>query len=268
MTVSLRDLAGALVAETAALEAVLAPLDDDGWATPTPAPGWRVRDQVTHLAYFDERTTLAAVDPNAFRTGLAEAGLDASAMIEAVREQHAACSGPDALAWLRAARATLVSVFTTLDPSTRVPWYGPDMSAASSLTARIMETWAHGHDVFDALAVDHPPTPALRHVAHLGARTLPNSFRAHGIDVPDVAVHVELSAPDGAAWTWTVGPDRDATDRVSGDAVEFCLVTTQRRHVDDTSLVAVGPVATQWMHIAQAFAGPPGAGRAPARGVR
>jgi uncharacterized protein (TIGR03084 family) len=259
MSVGMSELVDDLLAETAVLERVLDPLDDAGWATPTPAPGWRIHDQVTHLAYFDERTTLAARDPDAFRRDIDAALGDATAMIEAVRNEHAARPAAEALAWLRAARAELVTTFGALDPSTRVPWYGPEMSAASSLTARIMETWAHGQDVFDALGVAHPPTRALRQVAHLGARTLPNSFRARGLPVPDVAVRITLHAPDSSVWTWG---DEHAHDRVDGDATQFCLVTTQRRNVADTELRVVGPVATQWMQIAQTFAGPPGAGRA------
>lgn len=262
MPVYLTELIDDLRAETAVLEAVLAPLDDAGWATPTPAPGWRIHDQVTHLAYFDERTTVAARDPDAFRAELADAVRDATAMIEAVRAQHAACPGAEALAWLRGARAELVATFQTLDPTTRVPWYGPAMSAGSSLTARIMETWAHGQDVFDALGIGHPATRALQHVPFLGVRTLPNSFRARGLEVPDASVHVVLHAPDGSTWAWG---DAGAPDRVEGDAVEFCLVATQRRNVADTALEIEGPVATQWMQIAQTFAGPPGAGRAPSR---
>ncbi len=153
----------------------------------------------------------------------------------------------------------------SLDPSTRVPWYGPDMSIASSLTARIMETWAHGQDVADALGATRATTPALRHVAHIGVRTLANSFVTRGFEVPDAPVYVALTSPDGECWTWG---DAGAADRVEGDAVEFCLVVTQRRHVADTNLAVHGPVATQWMQIAQAFAGPPGAGRPPSSETR
>jgi uncharacterized protein (TIGR03084 family) len=134
------------------------------------------------------------------------------------------------------------------------------MSLASAVTARIMETWAHGQDVFDAQGRRHPVTSALRQVAHLGVRTLPNSFVTRGRAVPTDPVRVELTAPDGEVWMW--GPD-DAVNRVTGRAEDFCLVVTQRRHVDDTRLVADGAVAREWLEIAQAFAGPPGPGRQP-----
>jgi uncharacterized protein (TIGR03084 family) len=121
-----------------------------------------------------------------------------------------------------------------------------------------METWAHGQDVFDALGAEHAVTPALRHVAYLGFRTIGFSFVNRGLEAPDVTVAVDLVAPDGS--TWSFG-DPDAVDRVTGPALDFALVVTQRRNLADTALVVVGPVAAQWMGIAQAFAGPPGPGR-------
>jgi uncharacterized protein (TIGR03084 family) len=254
--VDVTDLAADLRVETRELERVLDPLDAAGWNRPTPAPGWTIRDQISHLAFFDEAATRAAVDPEAFRAEAAGAADDD--FTEGIARRYRALAAEEVYAWFRAARGAMLEAFLTLDPSTRVPWYGPDMSIASSLTARIMETWAHGQDIYDALDVSHPSTSALRQVAHIGARTLPNSFLARGLDVPEAAVYVELTAPDGEQWTWG---DAGAADRVEGDAIEFCLVATQRRHVRDTKLAATGPIATQWMQIAQAFAGPPGAGR-------
>jgi uncharacterized protein (TIGR03084 family) len=134
------------------------------------------------------------------------------------------------------------------------------MSLASFITARIMETWAHGQDVADALGVVRPPSGRLRHVAFIGARAFANSFVSHGLPVPDAPVRVELVAPDGK--TWAFGP-ADAADVVRGPALDFCLVVTQRRHPADTALSTEGPVAAEWLTIAQAFAGPAGKGRQP-----
>jgi uncharacterized protein (TIGR03084 family) len=139
------------------------------------------------------------------------------------------------------------------------------MSAASSITARIMETWAHGQDVADALGVKRVPTDRLRHVAFIGARALPNSYQARGLPVPATPVRVELRAPGGDVWTF--GPD-DAADIVRGPALDFCLAVTQRRHLDDLDLERTGDVANEWLSIAQAFAGPPGPGRQPGQFVR
>jgi len=262
MPVNLNDLADDLAAETDELMLLLAPLDAAGWARPTPAPGWRVQEQIAHLAYFDEAAAQAASDPDAFQAELQAALEDPDGITERISRRAREMTSDDVLEWFIAARAEMVAMLLELDPSTRVPWYGPPMSVASSLTARIMETWAHGQDVADALGATREPTRALRQVAHIGVRTFANSFATRGLDVPDAPVFVELRAPGGETWSWG---DPDAADRVEGDALDFALVVTQRRHVDDTDLDITGSVASQWMAIAQAFAGPPGEGRAPTR---
>ncbi len=177
-----------------------------------------------------------------------------------VAAQHHDRPGAELLAWFVRARRELIEGYRAVDPDVRLPWYGPGMGPASSVTARIMETWAHGQDIADALGVTRPVTNRLRHVAHLGVRSLPYSYRVNGLDVPSEPIRVEVAAPDGDTWTW--GPDA-AADRVTGDALEFCLVVTQRRHLSDTALAVSGPVAEQWIGIAQAFAGAAGTGRKP-----
>ena len=132
------------------------------------------------------------------------------------------------------------------------------MSAMSHATARLMETWAHGQDVLDALQLERPPTTRLRHVAHLGVRTRAYSYQQHGLNPPATDVHVALTAPGGGVWTWG---DPGAVDHVTGAVVDFCLVVVQRRHLDDTELQVEGPHAREWLLIAQAFAGRAGAGR-------
>ena len=139
------------------------------------------------------------------------------------------------------------------------------MGLASSVTARLMETWAHGQDIADTLGIQRPATSRLRHVAHLGVRSLAYSYAVNGLPQPDAPIRVELAAPDGGQWTW--GPE-DAADRVTGTALDFCLVVTQRRHRTDTGLVIIGQTAGQWIAIAQAFAGGAGRGRPPRSAAR
>ena len=257
MPVSMNVLADDLTAETAVLRAALADLDEHAWRRDTPAVGWTIADQVSHLAYYDEVAVRSAIEPAAFRAELAARGdLDA----DAIARSHRGRSVADLPAWFDTARARLIAVFREVDPALRVPWFGPAMSAASSLSARIMETWAHGQDIVDALGVHREPTARLRHVAHLGVGTRPFSYRLHGLEPPTAPVRVQLDAPDGGIWGW--GPE-DANDRVAGPALDFCLVVTQRRHLADTVLELTGAVAREWMGIAQAFAGPAGAGRCP-----
>jgi uncharacterized protein (TIGR03084 family) len=258
--VTLDELCDDLLAERADLMAVLAPLDEAQWHLPTPAPGWSILDQVTHLAYFDDRTRQAIVDPEAFEAGKSHALADVDGFTEEVAEAHRHLTGEEELAWLARAGLELTDTARHHDASQRVPWYGPSMSLTSHVTARIMETWAHGQDVVDALGVERASTDRLRHVAFLGSRAVPNSFLARGRPVPEAPVRVELVGPSGD--TWAFGPD-GATEVVRGPALDFCLVVTQRRHPDDTALTTEGPVAAELLTIAQAFAGPPGAGRPP-----
>ncbi len=256
MPVSMDALADDLAAETAALRALLAPLTEEGWRRSTPAAGWSIGDQVSHLAYFDDVAVASATDPDSFRAELEKivAGIDP----DTVAEQYRGTPGAELLAWFDAARTRLITAFRPLDPSLRVPWFGPAMSAASSLTARVMETWAHGQDVADALGVRREPTDRLRHVAHIGIGARAYGYVLHGREVSPTPIRVELDAPGGAQWAW--GPE-GAVDLVRGPALDFCLAVTQRRHRDDTALVVTGPAATEWMSIAQAFAGAAGPGR-------
>jgi uncharacterized protein (TIGR03084 family) len=260
MAVDMGALTADLAAESAVLYEVLSVLAETDWRRDTPAAGWTVRDQVTHLAYFDETATLSATDPDRFRAEAGQLTAEGSDFPDRVAERFRDRSGAEVFAWLQRARREYLTVFGALDPATALPWYGPPMSAASSVTARLMETWAHGQDVFDALGLVRRPTARLRHVAHLGVRTLGWSFGLRGRPVPETPVRVELEGPGGELWTW--GPD-DAGDRVTGSALDFCLLVTQRRHRSATTLVAQGPVADAWLDLAQAFAGAPGPGRPP-----
>jgi uncharacterized protein (TIGR03084 family) len=250
-----------LAAEHDALDTVVAAIPLADWDRPTPAPGWTVRDQISHLAWVDERAVEAISDPETFTAGvrrLAEVAPE-DPMSVGVNEGRA-LPAADVLLWWRRGRARLLEVVGDVDPNARIVWYGPPMGAVSFVTARLMETWAHGQDVVDALGATRPATARLRHVAHIGVTARPFSFVAHGLDAPPQPVRVELVGPDGDEWSW--GP-AGAVDTVSGDAVEFCLVVTQRRNLADTSLDVRGPVAARWMAVAQAFAGPPGRGRRP-----
>jgi uncharacterized protein (TIGR03084 family) len=257
----LEQLAGDLQVETAALVRVLDALDAVTFDAPTPSPGWLVRDQISHLAYFDEAATTALLDPERFAVD-AEALRATPHFTDAVARDHRELTPDVLLAWFAEARERLVTEYVNADPTVRVPWYGPAMSPAAGLTARIMETWAHGQDIVDAVGADRPPTRALRQVAHLGVRALANSYRTRGLEPPDASVHVVLTSPDGGIWEWNGDLAGGGADRVEGAALDFCLVVTQRRHLDDVALTVTGPNAAGWMAIAQAFAGPPGAGRA------
>jgi uncharacterized protein (TIGR03084 family) len=251
-----------LDAEQTELARVLAGRSEAEWAESTPAEGWTVRDQIAHLAYFDEKAVVAHRDPERFAGELA--GLLESGNLDALERDHIVrgrrLSGPGVLAWWNEARRELIEIYRELDPRTRVIWYGPPMSARSKITARIMETFAHGQDVRDALGIEEIPTGRLRHVCHIGVRAMAWSFQVNDLPPPTDPVHVALASPGGEVWRWG---DEAAGDRVTGAALDFALLVTQRRHRDDLALVAEGSTADRWLDIAQAFAGPPGPGRRP-----
>jgi uncharacterized protein (TIGR03084 family) len=258
MAIDMSALLADLDAESADLDRMLAPLDEAGWRTPTPATGWCIADQVSHLAYFDRAALSAALEPETFRREAATVTSDRADFADRIAATYRSMPGTDLLAWFRTARAELLTAFASIEPSRRLPWYGPDMSAASSVTARLMETWAHGQDVADAIGRTRPATNRLRHIAHLGVSTIGFAFALNGRAAPTEPIRVELSGPDGDRWAW--GPT-DATNTVRATAMDFCLVVTQRRHRDDTALTTEGSIAAEWISIAQAFAGAPGPGR-------
>ena len=261
MAVDMAALAGDLAAESAVSRALVAGLDEAGWHLATPARGWDIADQITHLAYFDEITVQSAVAPEEFLAARAEAEAAGGVSPDDIAARFRDRTPGQLLAWFDTARAQLIGTFSGLDPAVRLPWFGPAMSAASSLTARIMETWAHTQDIADALGVSREPTGRLRHVAHIGVGARGYSFAVHGKPAPSAPVRVELIPPAAAAGvTWTWGQE-DAEDRVTGQALDFCLLVTQRRHRGDVDLKIEGPAAEEWMAIAQAFAGAAGTGR-------
>ena len=249
-----------LAAEHDGLAALVADIDEDGWRTTTPADGWDVADSVSHLWFFDIRAALAIRDHEGFARDTAEMMANFAKGGDPSVAHGRAVSGSQLFADWRADGAALVAAGRAADATVRVPWYGPSMSLASFLTARLMETWAHGVDVADALGKPVVTSARLKHVCHIGFLARPNSYRARNLPVPDANIAVHLVAPDGSTWAW--GND-DAPESITGTALDFALLVTQRRHVDDTALVASGALAREWTTIAQAFAGPAGPGRKP-----
>jgi uncharacterized protein (TIGR03084 family) len=246
MTALLDDLA----AEHADLDALTRGAD---LALDTPAAGWTVGDTIAHLWFFDREATTALVDAEAFNAVLKEAIDNPDGYMARTLGEGKALGDELPHVW-RQTRAELLTALRAADPATKVPWFGPPMSPASFATARLMEYWAHGQDVADALGQTRTPTDRLRHICHLGVRTRGFSYAVRGMTPPAADVFVSLTGPGGDNWTWG---DPSSADRVEGSAHDFCLVVTQRRAVADSGLRVTGDAATEWMSIAQAFAGGP-----------
>jgi uncharacterized protein (TIGR03084 family) len=223
-------------------------------ATATPAAGWSIGDTLGHLWFFDREGRRALEDPPGFLAEREILMADPEAYMTGHLEQARSLGESVVAAWPEE-RRLIIEALAATNPTTRVPWYGPPMSPMSFATARLMETWAHGQDIVDALGAHREPTARLRHIAHLGVRTRGFSYAVKGLTAPEVEVRVTLADPAGGPdWTWG---DPDAAESVTGSALDFCLLVTQRRVLDDLSLDVVGPAATEWMSLAQAFAGEP-----------
>jgi uncharacterized protein (TIGR03084 family) len=249
-----------LVAEGDSVDGMVAGLDDALWATPTPADGWTVAHQIAHLTFVYRLAGAAVSQPDAFT----EIARKAQGNFEgAINAALAGCQdeAPSALlaAW-RTARAATENALVAVPADTIVPWLVRPIPAGVLAAAGMMELVAHGQDVADALGVRREWTDRIKHVVGFAVHVWDFGYQARGLDVPDVRFGFELTAPSGAVWRF--GPE-DAEQRVTGSAVDFCLLATRRRHRDDLDLVAVGPDADEWLNIAQAYRGSPGNGRRP-----
>jgi uncharacterized protein (TIGR03084 family) len=252
-----------LVAEQRALDTIVAGLTDDQWALPTPSPRWSVTDQIGHLTYFDTTAALAINDTDAFvahRSELISRFTDELAVDEFTLGTFRQLFPADQLSTWRRHRDELEAAGRTLANDTRVEWYGPSMGSKSFLTARLMEVWAHGQDICDTVGATRTNTDRIRHIVQLGVITRGWSYIVRGELAPEGEVRVELTAPSGDLWAWGT---EGAPAGVTGPAEDFCLVVTQRRHVDDTDLTVTGEIARDWMTKAQAFAGGATAGPSP-----
>jgi uncharacterized protein (TIGR03084 family) len=243
--------------EVEALEQLVAGLSADQWKMTTPFLGWSVYDQVAHIAFIDSQAYMAATDRDALMAGVREISKVLARGESMPRAVDRLMGGPlapqELLSFWREIREKLLAAFEVMDPKERLPWYGPEMSARSFITARLMETWAHGQNIYDALGVTRVNTDRLKHIAHMGVGTFAWSFVNRGLTPPEAAVRVELTSPTGQLWEWG---QPDAVNRVTGAAEDFCLVVTTRRNPVDTGLVCEGEAARKWMDIAQCFAGP------------
>lgn len=243
-----------LIAEGLDLQQRVRDLSPEQWRIPTPAAGWTIADQIGHLAWTDEVALLAMTEPDRFAAVLTAAAADPAHITDRTASERADLPAAQLLSDWAAGRDRLAQALRDAPEDISIGWFGPPMKPRSMATARLMETWAHGQDVADALGVRRVPTDRLRDVAHLGVRTRSFAYAINGRTAPAAEPRVELTAPSGQVWTWGAA---DAADRITGTALDFCLAVTQRREPAELALVATPGPATEWLEIAQAFAGPP-----------
>ena len=253
-----------LCAESDSLDALVADLPDSRWADPTPAEGWTIAHQIAHLPWTDEAALLAVTDPDGFTAQLTVAASQPG------RLRRAGADGARPAPRRPARRLARGPGPTRGGPpggaaGQKILWFGPPMSAASMATARLMETWAHGQDVADALGAARTPT------APAAARRPPRCphprlrlRRRTNSPPPAEEFRVELTAPDGVPSGR--GVPRTPRSASPGPALDFCLLVTQRAQPRrPRRSTATGAGRGRWLDIAQAFAGPPGTAAVEAR---
>jgi uncharacterized protein (TIGR03084 family) len=245
--------------ESDALYRLLHPLDDGDWAVPTQFNGWTINDVMAHLHSGNISALVSLTDRDAYlkaRQERSQVAQQTGASNLALQHHSIGnITGRELLArWHEQYRA-LAAAFAQADPKKRVPWAGRDMSARSSISARLMETWAHGQEIYDQLGVVRTDTDRIHHIAMLGVNTFGWSFSNRGLPVPAERPTVQLVSPSGRDWAWP--GTAPASECITGAASEFCQVVAQTRNIADTRLVVSGEIAASWMANAQCFAGPP-----------
>lgn len=245
-----------LLSECEELRQFVSSLSETRWQESTAFFGWTTFDQILHLLWVDRLALASATDPEEFarlRDAQARAVGEGIEMSAQTRREFGHLDKAGVLEAWHSQYLRLTNSLAALAPDQRISWFGPDMSVASMLTARQMEVWAHGQDIYDLFEVSRSPHPRLRNICELGVRTFGWSFANRQLTRPGPTPEVRLQAPGEAIWVWNEG----AEGSVTGSAEDFALVVTQRRNVLDTNLVCDGEAAQAWLAIAQCFAGPP-----------
>lgn len=236
------------------LEDLVGDLLSHDWAQPTPAAGWTVAHQIAHLTWTDVAALAALQGEEAFEPYKQRSQANRLGFVDEVASRGAKQDPADLFAQWRASNSQLAAALEQADRDVRYPWFGPGMKARSMITARIMETWAHGQDVANALGAAWPATEALKDIAHLGIATRQFTYQNNDLEAPPSEMYVELTGPNDQTWTWG---NSDAMNTVKGSAWDFALLVTQRAELADLNLEITGDDAKTWASIAQAFAGPP-----------
>ena len=242
--------------ESEALYGLLSTLRDDDFNAPTQFKEWTANDVLGHLHMWNWAADLSLNDEDGFLVFMKDvmSAFGSGGMRKFECDWRKGLSGKALLeAWWEFC-APMSECFESADPKARVQWAGPDMSVRSSITARLMETWAHGQALYDLLGVQRQDSDRIQNIAILGVNTFGWAYKNRGLAIPDAVPMVRLMAPSGGTWELNA---ENTTDCIEGSATEFCQVVTQVRNIADTTLDVRGETATQWMSIAQCFAGPP-----------
>lgn len=257
--------AQAFLEESQDLDVLIQPLGPESLGTRTAFKGWTFQTILRHLHFWNEMALWALQDSERLQVALAPvvSGMQSGVSLPELERQQVNLAGLDLVAAWRGTYQQLAAAYGQADPSQRCPWVGPSMSARSCITARQMETWAHGQAIYVELGQTRQNTDRIKNVVVLGINTFNWTFQVRGEQPPEPQPHVSLRAPSGELWEFG---DPGSTARIDGTAEEFAQVVTQTRHVEDTSLQFQGEPAERWLYNAQCFAG--GANPPPSPGSR
>lgn len=241
--------------ECESLGQLLAKLDERDYAVATKFKRWTVDDIVRHLAVWDTAARLALSDSEAFLRFFAPIPAHmATNSITAFERESVPVKGSELVAYWRENCRETALLYSTADPKLRLKWGGPDLSARTCITSRLMETWAHGQAIYDEFGVERIDGDRIRNIVQIGVQTFAWTFQNRGLTPPGPVPNLELAAPGGAIWRW---PNPASHEHIVGSATQFCQVVTQTRNIADTQVRCDGAVGKAWMAIAQCFAGPP-----------
>ena len=241
-------------AESEALYSLLQGADNAQFDEPTQFKDWTIDTVLRHLYMWNINAGLQITDEAKLMSNIEGVFKHAGGMKGFEADYFSGLSGKALLeAWRDDMNAT-ADLYATADPKARLKWAGPEMSARSSITARLMETWAHGQEVYDHLGVVRKNEDRIQNIVVLGVNTFGWTYKCRGEKPPGDMPFLDLVAPSGKIWTYG---ERSDDERIEGRAEEFCQVVTQCRNIADTSLKVTGAVAADWMSKAQCFAGGP-----------
>lgn len=241
-------------AESNALFALLDGADASRFDEPTLFKDWTINAVLQHLHFWNQMAGLQLTDEAELTNRLGAVMRHEGGMRGFERAHFNEMGGRELLDSWHHDVAHTANLFSEADPKVRLKWAGPDMSARSSITARLMETWAHGQEVYDHLGVERENADRIQNIVVLGVNTFGWTYKTRQEEPPGPMPYLVLTAPSGAVWTYG---DESETERVTGLAEEFCQVVTQTRNVADTDLIVTGATAQDWMSKAQCFAGAP-----------
>ena len=243
--------------ESDALYKLLINADKNSFKLKTQFKSWTINDVLYHLHVWNIAALLSLKNENKFKEFM-QNFMEAVKSGNSAREYEKILSdnteGLDLLNLWKETYEKISNEFAKSDPKKRVKWAGPDMSVRSSITARHMETWAHGQEIFDQLGFERIDTDRIKNIVVIGVNTFGWTYINRNLSIPEKMPKLSLLSPSNELWEWN---EDNEENMISGSATEFSQVVTQVRNINDTSLKVSGKIANEWMSIAQCFAGPP-----------